>query len=329
MFKKEFMEYQPHSEQFVNECWDQENENQEAATNNNFSELDPPELDSENSATATGYLENIEIAPEDSIRIYLRDIGSTQLLSKEEEIELAKGVEKGDLKAKERLINANLRLVVSVAKKYVNQGVAFLDLIQEGNAGLIKATEKYDYRKGFKFSTYATWWIRQGITRAVSDQSRTIRIPVHICESMGKIKKTKQALLQKFGRKPTAEEIAKHAQISIDTVQAVNRYSQAPLSLEAPIGEDDSIHLGDFIEDSSYGTPENRTFQAIEKEELIKELKILNEREQLILKLRFGIDDDRPRTLEEVSKFYNLSRERIRQIENKALAKLRKAIQSS
>ncbi len=260
---------------------------------------------------------------DDSVKMYLREIGTINLLTQDEEIELAKAVAAGDEEAKQKLINANLRLVVSIAKKYTGQGLLFLDLIQEGNTGLIRAAEKFDYTKGFKFSTYATWWIKQGITRAIADQSRTIRVPVHMVETIYKVKKVSRMLMQELGRKPTDEEVAERTDIPIDNIIAIRKYSQIPLSLEMPIGDEDSSQLGDFIEDKNLEAPESVTMRNILREELLNAMDILTEREQMILKLRFGFDDGRPRTLEEVGRVYNVTRERIRQIEEKALRKLR------
>ena len=260
---------------------------------------------------------------DDSVKMYLREIGTINLLNSEEEVDLAKKVAAGDEIAKQKLINANLRLVVSIAKKYTGQGLLFLDLIQEGNTGLIRAAEKFDYRKGFKFSTYATWWIKQGITRAIADQSRTIRVPVHMVETIYKVKKVSRMLMQELGRRPTEEEVSEKTGIPIENIIAIRKYSQVPLSLEMPIGDEDSSQLGDFIEDKRVDSPDYQTMRNILREELIKSMDILTEREQMILKLRFGFDDGRPRTLEEVGKVYNVTRERIRQIEEKALRKLR------
>ena len=271
------------------------------------------------SATSTEKQSDID----DSVKMYLREIGTVNLLNSEEEIDLAKRVAAGNEIAKQKLINANLRLVVSIAKKYTGQGLLFLDLIQEGNTGLIRAAEKFDYTKGFKFSTYATWWIKQGITRAIADQSRTIRVPVHMVETIYKVKKVSRILMQELGRRPTEEEVSKSTGIPVDNILAIRKYSQVPLSLEMPIGDEDSSQLGDFIEDKSLDAPEHMTMRNILREELLKSMTILTEREQMILKLRFGFDDGRPRTLEEVGKVYNVTRERIRQIEEKALRKLR------
>lgn len=270
-------------------------------------------------------LNNLEKSADldDSVKMYLREIGTIDLLTQDEEISLAKRVEAGDEVAKKQLINANLRLVVSIAKKYTGQGLLFLDLIQEGNTGLIRAAEKFDYRKGFKFSTYATWWIKQGITRAIADQSRTIRVPVHMVETIYKVKKTSRMLMQDLGRRPTNEEISEKTGIPIENIVAIRKYSQVPLSLEMPIGDEDSSQLGDFIEDKNLEAPDSTTMRNILREELLKSMDVLTEREQMILKLRFGFDDGRPRTLEEVGRVYNVTRERIRQIEEKALRKLR------
>jgi RNA polymerase primary sigma factor len=260
---------------------------------------------------------------DDSVKMYLREIGTIDLLTTELEVDLAKKVAAGDQVAKAKLINANLRLVVSIAKKYTGQGLLFLDLIQEGNTGLIRAAEKFDYRKGFKFSTYATWWIKQGITRAIADQSRTIRVPVHMVETIYKVKKVSRMLMQELGRRPTDEEVAARVEIPLENIVAIRKYSQTPLSLEMPVGDEDSSQLVDFIEDKNFDAPEDTTLRNILRDELLKSMDVLTEREQMILKLRFGFDDGRPRTLEEVGRVYNVTRERIRQIEEKALRKLR------
>ncbi len=282
----------------------------------------PPEIDEEVKETVPQEIDrNIDL--DDSVKMYLREIGTIDLLTQEEEVDLAKRIIAGEETAKQELINANLRLVVSIAKKYTGQGLLFLDLIQEGNTGLIRAAEKFDYTKGFKFSTYATWWIKQGITRAIADQSRTIRVPVHMVETIYKVKKATRMLMQELGRKPTEDEISKKTDISIENIMAIKKYSQIPLSLEMPIGEEDSSQLGDFIEDKNLESPDTITERNILREELLKSMDILTEREQMILKLRFGFDDGRPRTLEEVGRVYNVTRERIRQIEEKALRKLR------
>lgn len=263
------------------------------------------------------------ISIEDPVRMYLKEIGKVPLLSAEEEIELAKRMELGDQEAKKRLAEANLRLVVSIAKRYVGRGMLFLDLIQEGNLGLIKAVEKFDYRKGYKFSTYATWWIRQAITRAIADQARTIRIPVHMVETINKLIRVSRQLLQELGREPTPEEIAEEMNMPADRVREILKISQEPVSMETPIGEEEDSHLGDFIEDDNVPAPADAAAFTLLKEQLVEVLGTLTEREQKVLRLRFGLDDGRARTLEEVGKEFNVTRERIRQIEAKALRKLR------
>ncbi len=263
------------------------------------------------------------ISLEDPVRMYLKEIGKVPLLSAEEEIELAKKMELGDQEAKKRLAEANLRLVVSIAKRYVGRGMLFLDLIQEGNLGLIKAVEKFDYRKGYKFSTYATWWIRQAITRAIADQARTIRIPVHMVETINKLIRVSRQLLQELGREPTPEEIAEEMRMPPDRVREILKISQEPVSMETPIGEEEDSHLGDFIEDDNVPAPADAAAFTLLKEQLVEVLGTLTEREQKVLRLRFGLDDGRARTLEEVGKEFNVTRERIRQIEAKALRKLR------
>ena len=260
---------------------------------------------------------------EDPVRMYLKEIGKVSLLTAEEEIELAKRMEEGDEAAKKRLAEANLRLVVSIAKRYVGRGMLFLDLIQEGNLGLIKAVEKFDYRKGYKFSTYATWWIRQAITRAIADQARTIRIPVHMVETINKLIRVSRQLLQELGREPSPEEIAEEMDMSVDRVREILKISQEPVSLETPIGEEEDSHLGDFIQDDNVPVPADAAAFTLLKEQLVEVLGTLTEREQKVLCLRFGLDDGRARTLEEVGKEFNVTRERIRQIEAKALRKLR------
>lgn len=260
---------------------------------------------------------------EDPVRMYLKEIGKVPLLSAEEEIELAIKMEEGDEWAKKRLAEANLRLVVSIAKRYVGRGMLFLDLIQEGNLGLIKAVEKFDFRKGFKFSTYATWWIRQAITRAIADQARTIRIPVHMVETINKLTRVQRQLLQELGREPTPEEISDVMGIPVDRVREIQKISQEPVSLETPIGEEEDSHLGDFIQDDNVPVPAEAAAFTLLKEQLVDVLGTLTEREQKVLRLRFGLDDGRARTLEEVGKEFNVTRERIRQIEAKALRKLR------
>ena len=263
------------------------------------------------------------VSIEDPVRVYLKEIGKVPLLSAEEEIELAKKMEQGDENAKKRLAEANLRLVVSIAKRYVGRGMLFLDLIQEGNLGLIKAVEKFDYRKGYKFSTYATWWIRQAITRAIADQARTIRIPVHMVETINKLIRVSRQLLQELGREPTPEEIAEEMDMPVDRVREILKISQEPVSLETPIGEEEDSHLGDFIQDDNVPVPADAAAFTLLKEQLVEVLGTLTEREQKVLRLRFGLDDGRARTLEEVGKEFNVTRERIRQIEAKALRKLR------
>ncbi|MFL6554732.1 MAG: RNA polymerase sigma factor RpoD [Bacillus sp. (in: firmicutes)] len=259
----------------------------------------------------------------DPVRMYLKEIGRVDLLSAEEEIKLANRIEAGDEEAKRRLAEANLRLVVSIAKRYVGRGMLFLDLIQEGNMGLIKAVEKFDYRKGFKFSTYATWWIRQAITRAIADQARTIRIPVHMVETINKLIRVQRQLLQDLGREPTPEEIGEDMDLTPDKVREILKIAQEPVSLETPIGEEDDSHLGDFIEDQDATSPSEHAAYELLKEQLEDVLDTLTDREENVLRLRFGLDDGRTRTLEEVGKVFGVTRERIRQIEAKALRKLR------
>ena len=263
------------------------------------------------------------ISIEDPVRMYLKEIGKVPLLSADEEIELAKRMSEGDEEAKKRLAEANLRLVVSIAKRYVGRGMLFLDLIQEGNLGLIKAVEKFDYQKGFKFSTYATWWIRQAITRAIADQARTIRIPVHMVETINKLIRVSRQLLQELGREPMPEEIAKEMDMPVERVREILKISQEPVSLETPIGEEEDSHLGDFIQDDNVPVPAEAAAQTLLKEQLNEVLDTLTEREQKVLRLRFGMNDGRARTLEEVGKEFDVTRERIRQIEAKALRKLR------
>ena len=274
-------------------------------------------------------LENLDLSVpegvgiEDPVKMYLREIGKVPLLSAEDEIELAKRMEEGDEEAKKKLAEANLRLVVSIAKRYVGRGLLFLDLIQEGNLGLIKAVEKFDYRKGYKFPTYATWWIRQAITRAIADQARTIRIPVHMVETINKLIRVSRQLLQELGREPTPEEIAAELKMPEERVREILKISQEPVSLETPIGEEEDSHLGDFIQDDNVPVPADAAAFTLLKEQLSEVLSTLTEREQKVLRLRFGLDDGRARTLEEVGKEFNVTRERIRQIEAKALRKLR------
>ena len=272
--------------------------------------------ESENSFTERGNAE-------DPVRMYLKEIGRIPLLSSEEEIELAKRMEEGDEEAKKKLSEANLRLTVSIAKRYSGRGMQFLDLIQEGNLGLIKAGEKFDYRKGYKFSTYATWWIRQSITRAIADQARTIRIPVHMVETMNRVNRTSRRLLQEYGREPTPEEIAEAMNLPVERVLEISKISQEPVSLETPIGEEEDSHLGDFIQDEHIPVPADEAAHTLLREQLEKVMDTLSEREQKVLALRFGLEDGKPHTLEEVGREFQVTRERIRQIEAKALRKLR------
>ena len=264
-----------------------------------------------------------EIGLDDPVKMYLKDIGRVPLLSADDEIELARLMQEGNEAAKKRLSEANLRLVVSIAKRYVGRGMLFLDLIQEGNLGLMKAVEKFDYQKGFKFSTYATWWIRQSITRAIADQARTIRIPVHMVETINKLTRVQRLLLQEFGREPTSAEIAEKMGITEERVCEIQKIAQDPVSLETPIGEEEDSHLGDFIEDEKTVTPSDSVSFKMLKEQLLRVLDTLTPREEKVLRLRYGLDDGKPRTLEEVGKEFNVTRERIRQIEAKALRKLR------
>ena len=263
------------------------------------------------------------IGVDDPVRMYLKEIGKVPLLSQDEEIELAKKIELGDEEAKKKLAESNLRLVVSIAKRYAGRGMQLLDLIQEGNLGLIKAVEKFDYRKGYKFSTYATWWIRQAITRAIADQARTIRIPVHMVETINRLVRTQRQLVQKLGREATPEELAKELDMPVERVREIMKISQDPVSLETPIGEEEDSHLGDFIQDNNVEVPADAATYTLLHEQLMDVLSTLTEREQKVLRLRFGLDDGRPRTLEEVGRQFNVTRERIRQIEAKALRKLR------
>ena len=292
-------------------------------------EEDIPEEEIDLSEEEEVDVENIDLSVpdgvsiEDPVRMYLKEIGKVPLLSAEEEIELAKRMEDGDEEAKKRLAEANLRLVVSIAKRYVGRGMLFLDLIQEGNLGLIKAVEKFDYTKGYKFSTYATWWIRQAITRAIADQARTIRIPVHMVETINKLIRVSRQLLQELGREPTPEEIAAEMNLPVERVREILKISQEPVSLETPIGEEEDSHLGDFIQDDNVPVPAEAAAFTLLKEQLVEVLETLTDREQKVLRLRFGLDDGRARTLEEVGKEFKVTRERIRQIEAKALRKLR------
>lgn len=294
-----------------------ENDDEEDPSLKELSKEDDDEFDLNDLSVPPGVKIN------DPVRMYLKEIGRVDLLSAEEEIELAHRIEQGDEEAKRRLAEANLRLVVSIAKRYVGRGMLFLDLIQEGNMGLIKAVEKFDYRKGFKFSTYATWWIRQAITRAIADQARTIRIPVHMVETINKLIRVQRQLLQDLGREPTPEEIAEDMDLTPDKVREILKIAQEPVSLETPIGEEDDSHLGDFIEDQDATSPSEHAAYELLKEQLEDVLDTLTDREENVLRLRFGLDDGRTRTLEEVGKVFGVTRERIRQIEAKALRKLR------
>lgn len=285
--------------------------------------IDGPELEAQAEEVEVDLTIPEGVGIDDPVRMYLKEIGRVPLLTPEEEVELAKRMENGDEEAKRRLAEANLRLVVSIAKRYVGRGMLFLDLIQEGNLGLIKAVEKFDYRKGYKFSTYATWWIRQAITRAIADQARTIRIPVHMVETINKLIRVSRQLLQELGREPSPEEIAKEMNISEDKVREIMKIAQEPVSLETPIGEEEDSHLGDFIEDHDARAPAEEASFTLLREQLDEVLKTLTEREQRVLRLRFGLDDGRQRTLEEVGQKFGVTRERIRQIEAKTLRKLR------
>ncbi len=287
-----------------------------------LSDLEGKDFDSEHDEDDESLLSVDGINIDDPVKVYLKEIGRVPLLTPEEEVELAERMAKGDPAARKRLSEANLRLVVSIAKRYVGRGMQFLDLIQEGNLGLIKAVEKFDHTKGFKFSTYATWWIRQAITRAIADQARTIRIPVHMVETINKVKKVSSQLLHKNGHDPSAEEIAEELDMPIDKVREIMRVAQEPVSLETPIGEEEDSHLGDFIEDSDAPAPADAASHTLLKEQLEDVLSTLTPREKKVLELRFGLEDGRNRTLEEVGKEFNVTRERIRQIEAKALRKL-------
>ncbi|HIW54326.1 MAG TPA: RNA polymerase sigma factor RpoD [Candidatus Ruthenibacterium merdigallinarum] len=300
---------------------------------NNIEIVEEPDVDLDNFTLTEENVDVLEsalsaegVAIDDPVKVYLKEIGRVPLLTPEEEIDLAMKIQSGGAdgeKAKQRLSEANLRLVVSIAKRYVGRGMQFLDLIQEGNLGLIKAVEKFDYTKGFKFSTYATWWIRQAITRAIADQARTIRIPVHMVETINKVKKVSSQLLHRNGHEPTAEEISAELEMPVDKVREIMRVAQEPVSLETPIGEEEDSHLGDFIPDEDAPVPAEAASHTLLKEQLAGVLKSLTPREEKVLRLRFGLEDGRPRTLEEVGKEFKVTRERIRQIEAKALRKLR------
>ena len=290
-------------------------------------DLDADDLEKDEVASLEDFskLQSGDVKINDSVKMYLKEIGKVDLLTAEQETELAKRIAEGDEEAKNQLITANLRLVISIAKHYVGRGMHFLDLIQEGNMGLIKAVEKFDYTKGFKFSTYATWWIRQAITRAIADQARTIRIPVHMVETINKMTRVQRTLVQELGRDPTAEEISERMEgsLSPERIREIQRIALEPVSLETPIGEEDDSHLGDFIEDKQAQSPEEYTTKSLLKDELYEIMKDLTDREERVLRLRYGLDDNRPRTLEEVGREFNVTRERIRQIEAKAIRKLR------
>lgn len=298
-------------------------ENAEDESVDNTAEDDSDEAEDKEETTDIDLSVPEGVALDDPVRMYLKEIGRVPLLTAEEEVELAKRMEMGEKEAKQRLIESNLRLVVSIAKRYVGRGMLFLDLIQEGNMGLIKAVEKFDYRKGYKLSTYATWWIRQAITRAIADQARTIRIPVHMVETINKLVRTSRQLLQELGREPTAEEIAEEMGMTPEKVREIQKIAQEPVSLETPIGEEEDSHLGDFIEDVDAPAPAEAASFMLLKEQIEEVLDTLNEREQRVLRLRFGLDDGKARTLEEVGREFGVTRERIRQIEAKALRKLR------
>ncbi len=286
-------------------------------------DIDVPEIENSDNSRASSDTAVDAIAIDDPVRMYLKEIGKVPLLSGDEEMDLAKRIETGDQEAKNKLCEANLRLVVSIAKRYVGRGMQFLDLIQEGNLGLMKAVDKFDWRKGFKFSTYATWWIRQAITRSIADQARTIRIPVHMVETINKQIRVTRQLLQELGRDPSPEEIAKEMEIPVEKVREISKIAQEPVSLETPIGEEEDSHLGDFIPDEDVPSPADAAAFSMLKDQLNEVLATLTDREQEVLRLRFGLDDGRQRTLEEVGQQFNVTRERIRQIEAKALRKLR------
>jgi len=280
-------------------------------------------VNQESPTTPEAGIDKKELGIEDTVKMYLGEIGEVNLLDSQQEITLAKDIQKGSKQAKDALIEANLRLVVSIAKKYIGRGMLFLDLIQEGNLGLIRAAEKFDHKKGFKFSTYATWWIRQAISRSIADHGRTIRVPVHMIETINKLRKVSRSLMQKLKRDPTEKELSKHSGFPIDKVRSIIKLAQIPLSLENPVGDEDSSRLGDFIEDQTTITPDDAVQRTMLREDIEDIMSILSEREKMVIRLRFGLDDGRPRTLEEIGFVYGVTRERIRQIESKALQKLR------
>lgn len=302
---------------------DIENANLDELDRDEFKEIEEDVKAHESAENMDKYFSQEGLASDDPVRMYLKEIGKIPLLTSEREAYLAERIAEGDKSAKDELIEANLRLVVSIAKRHVGKGMYFLDLIQEGNLGLIKAVEKFDYSKGFKFSTYATWWIRQAITRAIADQARTIRIPVHMVETIHKVSRTMRQLLQDLGREPTTDEIAEKLGITADKVREIMKIAQDPVSLETPIGEEEDSHLGDFVEDNETPAPSESASSSLLREQLRNVLHTLTQREEQVIKLRYGLDDGRPRTLEEVGKQFNITRERIRQIEAKALRKLR------